>query len=169
MARNEQQKTTMKPGVLAPRAHSRTQGPQGPLNSQCTNIHIAWCIVVFYLTFHQYTAAYINPPTPVSLSEHLKMIYFGRIGVNGFENPMRDSKVTEFKSQVQIYPSIYIPTKCISIIIIVVNDHHHQQHNHNRDSKVTEFKSQVQICPSINSNPLQAHLNIYTISSSSTT
>ena len=45
-----------------------------------------------------------QPPTPVSLSEHLTNDLLARIGVNGFENPMRDSKVTEFKSQV------YIPT-----------------------------------------------------------
>ena len=52
-----------------------------------------------------------QPPTPVSLSEHLTNDLLARIGVNGFENPMRDSKVTEFKSQV------YIPThpKCNTI------------------------------------------------------
>ena len=81
-----------------------------------------------------------QPPTPVSLSEHLTNDLLARIGVNGFENPMRDSKVTEFKSQVYIpthpkcntiymYLDMFQSTKVHLCILRYIHHHHHHHHH----------------------------------------
>ena len=54
-----------------------------------------------------------------------------RIGVNGFENPMRDHKVTEFKAQVGTGIKLKMDDSG-NILVILTN---HKQHHNNHDNK----------------------------------
>ena len=85
----------------------------------CINLYnIQLCIVKSFSTYTFYwdRAGVLQPRPPCVLIWASEDDLLPRIGVNGFENPMRDSKVTEFKSQVYIYSNplrVHLYMKCI--------------------------------------------------------